>query len=480
VFTQVNIPIFGDANKIPGFDKFELEGSWRHDQYSDVNGTSNPKVAFNWTISEDLGVTVRGAWGTSFRAPGFGELSPLANNAIAGWNSALFPQSSTINVNCGADPASGAGKLAPFTGCGPAVQPVGVSLLGAAPTAIKAGFRDYVNTEGQSLHPEQGLNWALGGDFAPTSFLKGLDLQATWYSVKITGAIRTFGNPTSQGFNDPSRGFAYIVPTDLIGVDPACNNNLTPTTCPEFESMVFKILSDPRNPVSPQIQTLVQWINDGGSFNKGWVKVSGIDWAASYDWDMEDLGAWNVGVVGTYYLHQYDVTNPATAAGAVVQDLFHTTLASVGGIPQVGVESLPRMRYRARLGWSNGPWSLTGFMDYQSHFFHTQAAPPNVNFQCTTAGGVTPGGSNPCAISNYTNIEPSYYTFDLSFGYDTGDDPVNDYLKHIGIQLVAQNILDKHPPFMYRTSTGGGNPTAFDITKSDQGRTLSLIVTKTW
>jgi len=27
--------------------KLEFEGSWRHDQYSDVGGTSNPKVAFN-------------------------------------------------------------------------------------------------------------------------------------------------------------------------------------------------------------------------------------------------------------------------------------------------------------------------------------------------------------------------------------------------------------------------------------------------
>jgi hypothetical protein len=64
-------------------------------------------------------------------------------------------------------------------------------------------------------------------------------------------------------------------------------------------------------------------------------------------------------------------------------------------------------------------------MDCQSHFFHTQNAPPNVNFQCLPAGGTVGGGMFPCAVSNYNNIEPSYYTFDLSIGYDTGDDPVN-------------------------------------------------------
>jgi outer membrane receptor protein involved in Fe transport len=138
------------------------------------------------------------------------------------------------------------------------------------------------------------------------------------------------------------------------------------------------------------------------------------------------------------------------------------------------------MHYRARLGWSNGPWSLTGFMNYDSHFFHTQNAPPNVNFQCATAGGTIGGGTFPCAINNYTNLEPSFYTFDLSAGYDTGDEPANDYLKHIGIQLVVQNLIDRKPPFEYRILSLNGNPAAFDILKSIQGRTISLILTKTW
>ena len=103
-----------------------------------------------------------------------------------------------------------------------------------------------------------------------------------------------------------------------------------------------------------------------------------------------------------------------------------------------------------------------------------------VNFQCTSAGGTTPGGTFPCLLNNYTNILPSQYSFDLSLGYDTGDAPFNDYLKHIGIQLVVQNIMDRSPAMMYRISTGGGNPAAFDIQKSLQGRTISMIVTKTW
>ena len=88
VFTQVNIPIFSDQNALPFFRRVDLEFSWRHDQYSDVQGTCNPKVAFNWAPIDDL--TIRGTWGTSFRAPVFGELSPLANVAIAGQNLGNF------------------------------------------------------------------------------------------------------------------------------------------------------------------------------------------------------------------------------------------------------------------------------------------------------------------------------------------------------------------------------------------------------
>jgi hypothetical protein len=322
--------------------------------------------------------------------------------------------------------------------------------------------------------------------------LKGLDIQATWYSIRISGVLGSFGNPTSNSFNQSSLGFSYIVPTDLAylhaGNPAMCHDNNTPTDCPEFEQMVQGILNDGRNPVPQAILTRVQWINDGGIFNKGTLKTTGIDWNASYDFDAGDFGAWNVGIVGTYYLGQTRAFpedplfpgNTATPFGAESVDGFHQTIAAVGNVQQTGVETLPRMHYRGRLGWSNGPFNVTAFVNYDSHFYHTQAAPPNVNGQCLATNPNLGGGSSNCAIEGYSNIEPSYYTFDLSFGYDTGDTPANEYLRNVAVQLVFQNIMDKHPPFEYRISTGGGNPTAFDILKTNQGRTISIIVTKTW
>jgi iron complex outermembrane receptor protein len=489
VFAQLNVPIVGDANALPGVRKLELEGSWRHDQYSDVGGTSNPKVGINWTVSEDIGLTLHGAWGTSFRAPNFGEFSPISNVAWNGWGlqnaggGAQFNNNATIQVAC--DPATG--KPPPGSGAEKLFnagfacnsQPAGLSLNGGGKAAVDAHFRFYTNQANQVLDPEKSTNWSGGFDFAPTTFLKGLDLQATWYTVKINGLLVNFGNPTTNRFNDPSIGFAYLVPSD-VGCPVA--QNAHPEQCAAFQDMVARALAHPTDAVPAAAQTLIFWINDGGTQNTGWQKNEGIDFNASYDFDAGAFGAWNTGITGAYYIKQEAVRVPGApgAAGTPSDVLYHTDLASVGGVSQLGVESLPRFKYRARLGWSDGPWSVTTFMDYAGHFYHTQTAPPNVNFQCLTPGGTVGGGTNACALSNYTNIEPSYYTFDVSVGYDTGDAPANTYLRNVGIQLVVQNIMDKHPPFEYRTATGGGNPAAFDILKSIFGRQIQVRILKTW
>ena len=506
-YVQVNAPIVGENNKLPLIEKLTLEASWRHDQYSDFGGTSNPKVSLDWSPVEWF--TARFAYGTNFRAPAVGETSRLANNAIAQQNDANSVNAPIV-ANCSGNAGSGGGRLVNpgaglvgfAGGCGNG-NASGISMNGGAGPVLAAGWRNFVNTDKRVLQPEKAMNYAIGGEFAPTTFLKGLDIQATWYSVKLTNLLQSFGNPQTASFNDANIGFAYIVPTDLAfrhtaPGDLQCHNNNTPGAaavggalgsgaagCPEFEAMVLNIMADPRNTVPNSEQTKILWLNDGGTFNLGYQKMTGLDFTASYDFDLGDYGAWNTGITGTYYLHQYIQSVP----GSAVLDSFHTTLSN-GDSTMSGVETLPRLRYRARVGWSNGAWSVTGFADYQGHFFHTQTAPPNVNNSCTAAGGSQPqvkdsagnfvGAVFPCLVTGYTNIEPAWLTFDLSIGYNTGDAPANNYLKDLGVQLVVSNLMNKHSPFEYRIGTGGGNPAAMDILKPNNGRTISLILTKTW
>ena len=125
--------------------------------------------------------------------------------------------------------------------------------------------------------------------------------------------------------------------------------------------------------------------------------------------------------------------------------------------------------------------NVTGFMNYISHYYNTQSSPPNVNNSvCVAAGSAIVGGTYPCAIQNYSGLESSLYTFDLSIGYDTGDDPANDYLKHIGVSFVVRNILDKHPAFGYFIPSSNVVGVAYDRIKDNEGRIISVLLTKTW
>ena len=104
-------------------------------------------------------------------------------------------------------------------------------------------------------------------------------------------------------------------------------------------------------------------------------------------------------------------------------------------------------------------------MNYQQHFYSNQAFPP----------------ANVLAnFPNYSDLQPNYITWDLSLGYNTGDKPENDYLRNVDFRFIVNNVFDNRPPFMYKTSSGGSNPAAFDINLSPIGRFMTFVVTKSW
>jgi len=481
-FTQVDIPIFGDNFNIPLVRRFDLEGSWRHDSYSGslAGATSNPKVAFTWLIDELVGATVRGSWGTSFRFANAGEYSTVASDANADFN--FNNQPGPVQVQCtGGVPTPGtaaADLVAAGIPCNSTVAG-GIGWAGGPHPQLRAfttpaGVAS-TRENGISLAPETSKNYSVGIEIAPQySLLRGLDLQATWYSVKVNGTLSAFTNTTTATLNSVSDRFHIILPSDL-GCPIAAN--AAPTTCAPFQAMAAAALLDRNSPSDISFISNVYWINDGSTVNTGFRAAKGVDFNASYTLDLGDYGAWNTGITGTYYLNQLQQSGPGTP----VIDWEHQTLAGIGGAPPMsGVETTPRMLYRARLGWSDGPYTVTGFMNFIGHYFRTWATPPNVNLSCTTSGGTVGGGTFPCAISNYTSIEPSQYTFDLSFGYNTGDLPANDYLKRINLQLTIQNLMGLHSPFQYGPSTSTRNISAYDILKSNEGRIIGISLIKTW
>jgi iron complex outermembrane recepter protein len=484
-FAQLDIPVFGDNFNIPLARRLDLEASWRHDQYSSPNGalaggTSNPKLAFTWLVDELVGATVRGSWGTSFRFANAGEYSVVLSDQNTAIN---VPGGNTgITVQCvgGVPPAGSAAAVLVAAGQGCGSTP-GAVLWGGGP---HAALREYTNAAtgmattregGLALAPETSENYSLGFELAPTiDFLRGFDFQATFYSVKINNVLTANNQISQQNIDDPLERLQFIFPSDL-GCPVA--DNATPTACAPFQKMVAATLLDAGSSVDISQAPNIYTIKDGSTYGSGFQHVEGVDFNASYDLDLGDYGAWNTGITGTYYLHNF----LQTVSGGAIVDLLHWTNAPpAGGIAQYGIETTPRLVWRTRLGWSDGPYSVTGFMNYSSHYFSTWASPPNVNFQCTSAGGNMGGGTFPCAISNYSNYEPAFITFDLSLGYNTGDIPANDYLKHIGLNFTVQNLMGIHSPFAYGPVTANRNAAGYDILRSDIGRVVGLTITKNW
>lgn len=66
-----NTAIFGELI-VPVLDTLEVQLAVRHEDYSDFGTTTDPKVSFLWTPTEDL--SLRGSYGTAFRAPSLHQL----------------------------------------------------------------------------------------------------------------------------------------------------------------------------------------------------------------------------------------------------------------------------------------------------------------------------------------------------------------------------------------------------------------------
>lgn len=103
-----------------------------------------------------------------------------------------------------------------------------------------------------------------------------------------------------------------------------------------------------------------------------------------------------------------------------------------------------------------------------------------MNFQCTASGGTIGGGTFPGAINNYSQVEPDFSTFDLSFGYNTGMIPTNTYLQNLTLQLTVHNVLGKHASFEYGPTFATRNPAGYDITIPNSGRVVRVTLIKNW
>lgn len=97
LFAEVFIPFVSDDNSMSGVQRLELTLAGRYEDYSDFGSSTDPKVGLLWSPIERL--NLRGTWGTSFRAPLFGELDE-ANIAgiLVGIPDPMAPTGSSVTL----------------------------------------------------------------------------------------------------------------------------------------------------------------------------------------------------------------------------------------------------------------------------------------------------------------------------------------------------------------------------------------------
>ncbi|MDB5477100.1 MAG: hypothetical protein JWP49_2611 [Phenylobacterium sp.] len=245
LFAEVLVPIVGPGNGRPGLRSLDFSASVRHDDYSDVGGTTNPKFGVNWRPFEEL--LIRGNYGTAFHAP---DLPTISSAAI----------SSQVQIL----------QISPF-------RPVGSPITDLfRPTIILAGGNP-------SLRPETAKTWQAGFDWKPHA-IDGLALSATWYKVDMTDLIGLVSSATL--FTDPNFApFFTINPT--LAQAKAAAGNLQIVGAPSIDSLYVG-----RSPFL---------LVDARLNNFGALRQKGIDFDASYTRPFGSAVV-NARLVGTYTL----------------------------------------------------------------------------------------------------------------------------------------------------------------------------------
>ncbi|ACG78924.1 TonB-dependent receptor [Phenylobacterium zucineum HLK1] len=307
VYGELFVPVVGDANSAPLIHRLSLSLSGRYDHYSDFGSTTNPKVGVNWDPVE--GVTIRGTYGRSFRAPGLRDVGATVG--------AYYLDAVTAGV-AARDPTRGSAQVNT------------VYLLG--------GNKD--------LQPEKAETYSLGVDWRPT-FLPELRAGVTFYSIDFTDVIGT--PPTAMVFTDPT--FSSVVYRD-------------PTAAQLSGLLAIAVPVNLPTPL-PTVGNLL----DLRRGNFGVRKTNGLDFDVNYR-RATDFGAVFGGVAGNYIL-KYDTRLSPTAPVSnslrlgVPRATVRTTLgATAGPVSVVGF-----VNYRD--GVTNTYATPTGLSQYEAKSYTT-------------------------------------------------------------------------------------------------------------
>jgi iron complex outermembrane receptor protein len=237
VYAELAVPVFGAANAMAAAQRLDVTLAVRHDRYSDVGDTTNPKFGLSWVPLK--GLSLRASYGESFRAPGLTQIRGFTNGGRGG----LFVQNYS-------DPTLN-GALR-----------VGVTLSAANP----------------DLKPETAKTKSFGIDFEPA---RGTKLSLNFFDIQYDNQI--VGVLSDLTILNREAAFAG---TNIIQRNPSA-------------ALQAQLLAQyPINNVPPANWSL--FVN-GSQFNLGRSISQGFDFQAQTRIPTEEWGQFGLGLSGTVF-----------------------------------------------------------------------------------------------------------------------------------------------------------------------------------
>ena len=325
-FAELYVPVVGPAQSVPLVNALNVSAALRHDSFSDVGGTTNPKIGFTWEMTQDF--SVRGSWGQSFRAPGL----PEGNNGLFS-ATILLP----VFPNNSGDPTIR--TIAP-----------GVPL---STVVFRVGGNPVVR-------PEEGETWSVGFDWKP-DFVRGLNLSGTLYNIayddRITGLNigSMLANPTGRAlysdFIIPTPAVAGCVPGNRATWHPALRDAYENPGIPGFDRS-FLYGNDTflaNNPCNVAV------ILDARNTNAASSVQSGVDVQAGYAFSALN-SEWNVRLYASKILKNEQVL----ITGLPTEDILDRISFPVS------------IRGRGDLTWSRQGWNAALFANFVGGYTNDQ------------------------------------------------------------------------------------------------------------
>ena len=238
LFSQLALPLVGDAVNPRAAPRLELNVAGRYEHYSDFGGTFSPTFRIQWIPVQPL--KLRASWGRSFRAPTLDNLYDTSSNA-AGLVVLSDPQS-----------------------------PTGRSLV-----LVQQGSNP-------NLKQETAKTWTAGFDLAPP-FLPGSTFSLTYYSIDYDNRI------VQPGADNP-----FAILTDETEWAAVITRNPTRT-------QIAAVCDSPysQGSVSSCLASSPAAIIDGQLANLSATKTTGVD-VEAHDSLSGALGTLSLDVTGNY------------------------------------------------------------------------------------------------------------------------------------------------------------------------------------